>query len=371
MESARNNSCDILRATLTKAPTPLRARRNTALAVSLANRVISCSPLCTKCGMHPISSLKAVVRALCCNRCPDHGPWCTSHAAQEFGDENGLAVKSDEHIVSLNKPQSRAQPGNKKCTLVEVSDTQSTLRAPSTMAEETLEKQMFLEGSAASIAQRRKSLKLPLLESLQLQAMENLGEEPVLRKSSDSEIFNWASLAESGEDPCSHEASSAEVVLPSVRRVCASLVAMGEAASKDSADEHAWLDSNMLANFVELDGNAPQRELKGKERAAKNRRGIADCTGEKGEVEAQRKRTDLVDTRNNKDKKQCNKRDRGNQQKAKLASLTMPSKATVRQRKRALPHAPIELMLPRLKRSRDVETVSSETCAEASQQVIY
>lgn len=37
--------------------------------------------MCTKCGEFPQSTRKGVKKGLCCNRCPDHGPWCSSRCA--------------------------------------------------------------------------------------------------------------------------------------------------------------------------------------------------------------------------------------------------------------------------------------------------
>jgi len=39
-------------------------------------------PMCIRCGEHPVNSRKGIrIRGLCCNKCPDHGPWCTMHSA--------------------------------------------------------------------------------------------------------------------------------------------------------------------------------------------------------------------------------------------------------------------------------------------------
>merc|ERR1719506_1450008 len=35
--------------------------------------------LCTICGEYPQSKRKGVKPGQCCNKCPDHGPWCTKH----------------------------------------------------------------------------------------------------------------------------------------------------------------------------------------------------------------------------------------------------------------------------------------------------
>lgn len=40
-----------------------------------------CAKLCTRCGKHPQNTRKAVRKGLCCNKCPNHGPWCTMHSA--------------------------------------------------------------------------------------------------------------------------------------------------------------------------------------------------------------------------------------------------------------------------------------------------
>lgn len=41
------------------------------------------SCLCIRCGTFPQNPRKAVKAGLCCNRCPQHGPWCTKHAVKE------------------------------------------------------------------------------------------------------------------------------------------------------------------------------------------------------------------------------------------------------------------------------------------------
>jgi len=39
--------------------------------------------MCTKCGEHPQSTRKGIQSGLCCNRCPNHGPWCSRHHVPE------------------------------------------------------------------------------------------------------------------------------------------------------------------------------------------------------------------------------------------------------------------------------------------------
>merc|ERR1719201_1139803 len=36
--------------------------------------------VCTRCGTFPQNPRKGVRAGLCCNKCPDHGPWCTQHS---------------------------------------------------------------------------------------------------------------------------------------------------------------------------------------------------------------------------------------------------------------------------------------------------
>ncbi|CAJ1374976.1 unnamed protein product [Effrenium voratum] len=38
--------------------------------------------LCSRCGVFKVSSRRGVGQGLCCNRCPDHGPWCSSREAK-------------------------------------------------------------------------------------------------------------------------------------------------------------------------------------------------------------------------------------------------------------------------------------------------
>ena len=54
-----------------------RAARN-----SIPKNTTSCwnSLLCSRCGKFLVNHRKSVRRGLCCNKCPNHGPWCTSNA---------------------------------------------------------------------------------------------------------------------------------------------------------------------------------------------------------------------------------------------------------------------------------------------------
>ena len=54
-----------------------RAARN-----SIPKDTTSCwnSLLCSRCGKFLVNHRKSVRRGLCCNKCPNHGPWCTSNA---------------------------------------------------------------------------------------------------------------------------------------------------------------------------------------------------------------------------------------------------------------------------------------------------
>jgi len=80
---------------LDMAPTPSRKRNlapcarggaeadgpngNRAEEASLEPRQAE-DPLCRRCGIHGVSKRKALQQNnLCCNKCPNHGPWCTMH----------------------------------------------------------------------------------------------------------------------------------------------------------------------------------------------------------------------------------------------------------------------------------------------------
>jgi len=53
------------------------------------------SEMCKKCGDFPPSTRKNVQKGLCCNRCPNHGPWCTSQCTDHQPSLN-LAEESTQ-----------------------------------------------------------------------------------------------------------------------------------------------------------------------------------------------------------------------------------------------------------------------------------
>merc|ERR1719235_467628 len=74
-----------------EAPTPARGQHRHRKE---APKPLFCTPLCTKCGLHPANPKKGVTKGLCCNKCPNHGPWCTVHmAAEELEKAAAAAAK--------------------------------------------------------------------------------------------------------------------------------------------------------------------------------------------------------------------------------------------------------------------------------------
>mmetsp|Transcript_6692 Transcript_6692/g.10819 ORF Transcript_6692/g.10819 Transcript_6692/m.10819 type:complete len:816 (+) Transcript_6692:83-2530(+) len=83
------------------APTPLRSRVKEACnscgpcevadaSQQSANISSQSANLCKRCGVHPINKRKALKALdLCCNNCPNHGPWCTSHIASDNVQQSG------------------------------------------------------------------------------------------------------------------------------------------------------------------------------------------------------------------------------------------------------------------------------------------
>merc|ERR1719487_491695 len=41
--------------------------------------------MCTRCGALPCSTRKGVAKGLCCNKCPNHGPWCSANLNTNYG----------------------------------------------------------------------------------------------------------------------------------------------------------------------------------------------------------------------------------------------------------------------------------------------
>lgn len=67
-------------------------------------------PMCIRCGQHPINSRKAVrVRSLCCNKCPDHGPWCTMYSAHKCTPQCGASGPSKK-VQAMPSKEEAAQP---------------------------------------------------------------------------------------------------------------------------------------------------------------------------------------------------------------------------------------------------------------------
>merc|ERR1711966_107295 len=77
---------------LDMAPTPLRRRRNAAQCTggcaeadmprgeASTEPARAEEPLCRRGGIYGVSKRKALQqKGLCCNKCPNHGPWCTMH----------------------------------------------------------------------------------------------------------------------------------------------------------------------------------------------------------------------------------------------------------------------------------------------------
>jgi len=57
----------------------LKKKRGKAEARNLCHD----TEVCTKCGDFPQSTRTGVCKGMCCNKCPDHGPWCSSHKLQK------------------------------------------------------------------------------------------------------------------------------------------------------------------------------------------------------------------------------------------------------------------------------------------------
>lgn len=48
--------------------------------------------LCKRCGLYPLNKRKAIrSKGLCCNNCPDHGPWCSQYAEKQCPGHNDVA----------------------------------------------------------------------------------------------------------------------------------------------------------------------------------------------------------------------------------------------------------------------------------------
>jgi len=53
--------------------------------------------LCIKCGIHPTNQRKALhQKGLCCNNCPNHGPWCTMHKENKSCKKPDMKKKQSE-----------------------------------------------------------------------------------------------------------------------------------------------------------------------------------------------------------------------------------------------------------------------------------
>jgi len=82
--------------------------------------------MCTKCNKFPQSTRKGVTQGLCCNRCPNHGPWCSSHSHQKASSCNhphplarvkAEKRKSPDDVNQPERPQHEKSQSRKKCKL--------------------------------------------------------------------------------------------------------------------------------------------------------------------------------------------------------------------------------------------------------------
>jgi len=73
--------------------------------------------LCTRCGIYAVNHRKSLrQRSLCCNKCPNHGPWCTMHldpAASSVECENQNCTDSS-HQQGCSKGGRRVEAAMKK-----------------------------------------------------------------------------------------------------------------------------------------------------------------------------------------------------------------------------------------------------------------
>jgi len=64
--------------------------------------------MCGRCGEHAVSKRKALQqKGLCCNKCPNHGPWCTMH-------DDPACSKNVEKKATKHEQRARGSDGGKK-----------------------------------------------------------------------------------------------------------------------------------------------------------------------------------------------------------------------------------------------------------------
>jgi len=82
--------------------------------------------MCTKCNKFPQSMRKGVQKGMCCNRCPSHGPWCSSHLHQQASSCNhpppvarvkAEKRKAQDDVIQSEHPQHGKLQPRKKCKL--------------------------------------------------------------------------------------------------------------------------------------------------------------------------------------------------------------------------------------------------------------
>lgn len=105
--------------------------------------------LCTKCGIYPQSARLRVAAGLCCNRCPNHGPWCTQHESwwtQHILQLKDRPVKSDSQSqdalaskidATSDKGRKKSRGSSKSRTKVEV-ETRKRLSKKTKIDDKTM-----------------------------------------------------------------------------------------------------------------------------------------------------------------------------------------------------------------------------------------
>jgi len=90
--------------------------------------------LCTRCGEFPQSTRKGVQKGLCCNRCPNHGPWCSSkqspkentcrHQPKPTPPKQAVPISAagtkrevEDDVVESSSPQRPMAQPKKRCKL--------------------------------------------------------------------------------------------------------------------------------------------------------------------------------------------------------------------------------------------------------------
>jgi hypothetical protein len=68
--------------------------------------------LCTICGEYPQSKRKGVKPGQCCNKCPDHGPWCTKHELVSPESQKNEKQKKEKRLkAGLSKAALKEKSG--------------------------------------------------------------------------------------------------------------------------------------------------------------------------------------------------------------------------------------------------------------------